>query len=501
MRTLRSQTHWVLALICGFGMVAIAVSTAEKTTATLPPPVAARDMHDLSTAFRNVAQTALPGVVTIRTTSRVSGRRSGSEAMPEGFEEFFKGDPRFREFFRGMPQQPQERRQEGMGSGFIVDESGIIATNNHVVADTDEIIVKLHDGREFRGTGVKADPRTDIAIFKIDTGAPLPKLRFGDSDQTQVGDWVVAVGNPFGHELTVTSGIVSAKGRGPGIAEREDFIQTDAAINPGNSGGPLLNLNGDVIGVNTAISSRSGGFDGIGFAVPSRMAWWVVKQLIEKGAVDRAYIGISIQEINNDLAQQLDLRVGEGAIVNQVMADSPGEQAKLKIGDVIQSLAGQAVTGPRSLQGIVEQLEIGKEYKVEIVRDGERQSLPIVLMKMPDDYTLARTGRIRRPDREKKEESVAVEKYGFEVKEATEEIAEQLSIEAGVGVVVSSVDANGPAARGLSVGDVILKVGRGEVNSVDDFNMALSKSDPVKGLYLLVKSGDVTRFVAIRPAT
>lgn len=493
MRTLRNQVHWMMAMVAGFGLVIAAVTSAQRPQ--LPDPVTARDTHQLSSVFREVAGKALPCVVTIETRQK---SREIAQDVPDPFEDFFGGDPRFREFFRRqMPRRSPER--QGMGSGFIVDASGIIVTNNHVVADADEITVRLHDGREFRGEEVKRDERTDIAILRINAGERLPALRFGDSDQTQVGDWVVAIGNPFGNELTVTSGIISAKGRGPGIAEREDFLQTDAAINPGNSGGPLLNLDGDVIGVNTAISSRSGGFDGIGFAVPGRMAWWVVKQLIENGEVQRAYIGISIQPIDAALAEQFNLNVGEGAIITQVLEGSPGETAKLQAGDVVLSLAGKAVNGPRSLQGIVEQLEIDRPYSIELLRDGKRTTLKIVLKPMPENYSLnSLPGVARNRERSRPDGTVTVERYGFDVRDLTPEIAEQLGVSSTEGVVVSSVDIDGPAARALRVGDIVEKVGNRRVKTVDEFTEALAESDPEKGLLLLVRSGAATRFVVIR---
>lgn len=492
MRALRTQAHWMIALIGGFCLVAGAVGVAQRPSAA--PLVSARDAHELSTVFRGVASSTLPCVVTIET--RQNARELSEDDVPEQFEELFRQNPQFRDFFRRMPRQSQP--QQGMGSGFIIDESGVIVTNNHVVADADEIIVRLHDGREFKGTDVKTDARTDLAILRIDTGEPLSTLKFGDSDGAQVGDWVIAVGNPFGHELTVTSGIISAKGRGPGIAEREDFLQTDAAINPGNSGGPLLNLHGDVIGVNTAISSRSGGFDGIGFAVPSRMAWWVINQLIEKGEVERAYIGISIQQITNDLAQRLRLQVGEGAIVTQVLPESPGDDADLKPGDVVLSLNGKQVTSPRSLQGIVERLEVGTEYSVEVLRDGKREKLPITLKAMPNDYTLARVMRRPQQRQEEDEGRVTLEDYGFEVRGITPEIAEQLELEKDNGVVVSSVAPNGKAAGKLRVGDVIEKVGNQAVGDIDSFNEALGEIDAEKGLLLLVRTGNATRFEVLR---
>lgn len=492
MRALRTQAHWMIALIGGFCLVAAAVGVAQRPS--LPAPVEARDAHQLSSVFRGVAGQTLPCVVTIET--RQNARKVTEKDIPEGLEQFFQGDPRLREFLRRMPQQTPP--QQGMGSGFIIDASGIIVTNNHVVADADDIVVRLHDGREFRGTDVKTDPRTDLAILRIDAGNQLPTLKFGNSDTAQVGDWVIAVGNPFGHELTVTSGIISAKGRGPGIAEREDFLQTDAAINPGNSGGPLLNLDGDVIGVNTAISSRSGGYDGIGFAVPSRMAWWVVNQLVDKGKVTRAFIGISIQQITNDLANQLELKVGEGAIVTQVLPDSPGAKADLVAGDVVLSLNGSKVTSPRSLQGIVEKLDVDKPYKLDILRDGERKQLPIVLQEMPNDYTLAQV--MGRPQRERREDSgrVSVEDFGFEVREITAEIAEQLDVKVGSGVVVSAVEADGKASGKLQVFDVIEKVADKAVKDTEEFNKAVSEVNPEKGLLLLVRRGEATRFEVLR---
>ncbi|NQV29218.1 MAG: Do family serine endopeptidase [Rhodopirellula sp.] len=498
MRTLRSQTHWMIALFGGFCLVAAAVTVAQRPE--LPAPVAATDAHELSTVFRGVAQKALPCVVTIETRQKARQIDVGGGDGVDPLERLFEADPRFREFFRQMPRQRQSPERSGMGSGFIVDSSGIIVTNNHVVADADEIVVRLQDGREFKGTDVRTDSRTDLAIIRIDAGEPLQALRFGDSDGIAVGDWVIAVGNPFGHELTVTSGIISAKGRGPGIAEREDFLQTDAAINPGNSGGPLLNLNGHVIGVNTAISSRSGGFDGIGFAVPGRMAWWVVQQLIAHDEVRRAFIGITIQPVTNDLASHLNLRVGEGAIVTQVFPKSPGSTAKLEPGDVVLLLDGKPVSGPRSLQGIVEQLEVDRSYTIEILRDGKRQKLPIVLKQMPDDYTLASIAGQDREEsgREPEEDAVTVDDYGFKVRELTPEIAEQLGLDSEDGVVVSSVDSDGAAARVLSVGDVILKVSNRTIGSVADFNKGLADTNAEKGLFLFIKSGKVTRFAVIR---
>lgn len=495
--------HWIIALIGGLSMVAAAVSVAQRSGPAVPPPVSAKNAHELSTVFRDVAAKALPCVVTIETNqnAQIVTRERGSDPL----EDLFRNDPRFRdspfgEMFRRMPErQLRVPPRQGMGSGFLIDSSGIIVTNNHVVEGADQITVRLQDGREFKGKDVRTDARTDVAILKIDAGEELPTLRFGDSDATQVGDWVLAVGNPFGNELTVTSGIISAKGRGPRITERENFLQTDAAVNPGNSGGPLLNLNGEVVGINTAISSRSGGFDGIAYAVPARMAWWVVNQLVEKGSVERAYIGLSIRQITSDIAQVLGVKVGEGALVKDVLEDGPAAEAGLEPGDVVLSLNDEPVTGPRSLQGIVEKLTVGRTYQIRIIRDGKRLTLPIVMKAMPKDYSLSRVESTRpRGRKPSSEETVTAEAYGFEVQELTEEIARQLGVEAGSGVLVSSVDENGIAGRSLAEGDIIERVGSVKISSLDEFNAAIQKVDPERGLLLLVRRGGATRFVPLR---
>lgn len=489
MKSLRSQWHWLVALTSGFCLVVAAVSVAERPQ--LPPLVTATDVRELSLVFREVAKKATPCVVTIETRGKVRQVADGDEGG-DPFEELFKNDPRFKDFFRrGAPRQMP--RSRGMGSGFIVDSSGLIVTNNHVVADADEITVRLHDGREFKGKDVKTDPRTDVAILKIDAGEKLPALRFGDSDQTEVGDWVIAVGNPFGQELTVTSGIISAKGRGPNITEREDFLQTDAAINPGNSGGPLLNLNGDVIGINTAISSQSGGFDGIGFAVPSKMAYWVTNQLVQNGSVRRAYIGIAIQQLDAELSKQFSLKPGDGALVTEIREGSPGEQAKLQTGDVVLSLNGQKVSSPRSLQAIVERLNVDETYPLDILRDDKRMTLKITLKAMPEDYSLA---KMTRKPRVQSDSATTVESLGFDIRDITADVAKQLGIAEESGVIVSTVEANGPASGKLAAGDIIQKVGNRPVHNRKEFEAALNeaKGDSV---LLFVKTDSATRFVVL----
>lgn len=499
MKTLRSQLPWLVAMACGFIAVAAAVTVADRPS--IAPPVTARDVSELSSVFRNIAKGTTPAVVTIVTKGKARSAMQfdddGDELDGGGLDDMLKQHPQFREFFRQMPrQQRQVPRSRGLGTGFVIDASGIIVTNNHVVADADEILVRFHDGREFKGKDVKTDPRTDVAILRIDAGEKLPTLRFGDSDAAEVGDWVVAVGSPFGQELTVTAGIISAKGRGPNITEREDFLQTDAAINPGNSGGPLLNINGDVIGINTAISSSSGGFDGIGFAVPSKMAYWVVNQLVQKGSVQRAFIGVAIQQIDSELASQFKLKPGDGAVITDVRPDSPGAAAKLQIGDVVMSLNGQKVSSPRSLQGIVEQLAVDKPYPVELLRDGKRMKVDITLKEMPKDYSLAQM-KAGRHKPKVDTSTVTIESFGFEIRDITDELAKKLEIEAGSGVLVSSVDESGPAAGRLRTGDVVEMVGNVRVKSRAEFEAALKESASGEQLRLFVRSGGAARFVVI----
>jgi serine protease Do len=486
MRALKNQVHWVIALFGGMCLVAAAATVADRPS--IDPPISVSNTQELSSAFRRVSKDSLPCVVTIKTAGPV--REIGEkdlERIPEEFRDFFKGPRRM---------QPQA----GMGSGFIIDKSGIIVTNNHVVKDAEQIVVRLHDGREFKGVDVKTDPRTDVAILRIKADEDLPALRFGDSDNAHIGDWVLAVGNPFNQELTVTSGIISAKGRGPRITEREDFIQTDAAINPGNSGGPLLNLNGDVVGINTAISSRSGGYDGIGFAVPSNMAYWVVKQLVESGEVRRAYLGVSIVEMTNSQADDLGLKVREGVIVREVIPNSPAEDAGLKFQDVIFKLNGKPVNSPRQLQGIVEQLDVGKAYPVDILRDGSRQTLSIPMRAMPRNYSL--TNRVPNvvpdspnEDKDKKDESQNTNRFGFAVEKITPEVARAVGTEKGV--VVSEVDRAGVASSRLSPGDVIQRVGSVVVNNLDEFNAAMEKAGD-STLALMILDQEKSRLVVIR---
>ncbi len=398
MKLIRKNGHWIIALLgvvslaYAAGMMhdripvpALGVTQAREALPAQAPPEAAA----LSSGFRQAAKAALPAMVSIEVRGKaahVNGRGADPGDMFEGspFGEMFKHDPRLRELFKNQQSQSQPRTH-GMGSGFIIKSSGIILTNNHVVADAEEVKVKLNDGREFIATDVKTDPRTDVAIVRIQAEGPLPTVRLGDSDAIEIGDWVLAIGSPFGLDATVTAGIISAKGRGlqDGPNHREDFLQTDAAINPGNSGGPLINLVGEVVGINTAISTRSGGNDGVGFTVPINLAKWVADQLIEKGTVSRAYLGVQIQSVDNQLSKQLKVSVGKGALVTQVVPGSPAAAAKLEAGDLILKFNGKEIHGPADLQAVVERVKTGVGYPMIIIRDAKETTVTLMPKEMP----------------------------------------------------------------------------------------------------------------------
>lgn len=493
-----SLTLWAVSSLGLLLVIAGAVTIGQDgLSPKLNSPGHAVTAQQLSSTFRDVAKATFPGVVSIETRGKVVQGRD--------MQELFEGDPRFEQFFRNSPEMErffEQRRNtprqapRGQGSGFIIDREGYIVTNNHVVDNAAEVTVRLYDGREYDAEVVGVDPRSDVAVIKID--APdLEPIPMGESDDVEVGDFVLAFGNPFGLEMTMTQGIISAKGRGPGINEREDYLQTDAAINPGNSGGPLVSLNGEVIGINTAISSRSGGYDGVGFAIPIQMARWAVDQIIETGRVQRAYIGVVIQPITNDLAGQLGVDINTGAIVTQVMPESPADEAGLEPGDVIRELDGKSVRGTRELQGIVERLEIEKSYPLLIQRDGKKKRLTIAMAEMPDNLTASRSEEAAP---EEDSEAVTENQLGVQVQNLDEDLAEQLGYSKDVkGVVVTSVEAGSVGqANGLQEGEVIEKVGQTRVNNVAQFKQAMEDADLDKGVLMLVRRGTLTRFIVVK---
>lgn len=493
---------------------AASVSGTSGTTSARQPRLEAVEhgtnfAESLSAAFHNASEKVLPSVATITNTPAREGRTKDLQSAPnegneeldplEGtpFGEFFRGNPELRHFFRGIPQMPSVPRREirGMGSGVIIDPSGIVLTNNHVVDGGGKVTVRLADGREFPAKEVKTDPRTDLAVVRIEGTGPFPAAKLGDSDAVTVGDWVLALGQPFGLEGTVTAGIISAKGRGLGIAPRENFLQTDAAINPGNSGGPLVNLRGEVIGVNTAISTQNGGYQGVGFAIPVNLAKWVSQQLVEKGKVRRAYLGIVIQPVTQQLAEQFSVKVREGALVTEVPDNTPAGKAGIKAGDIIVEFAGKKVNSPQDLQAVVEESKIGSSQPLVVVRDGKRLTLSAIPDEQPADYGLARGGKGSFGGAERSR----FDKLGIQAKTLTAQRAKELGVKAEHGVEITEVRPGSLADEvGLERGMVIVEANRKPVRSTDDLRNAVEKQSLEKGLLLLVQSERGSRFVVIR---
>jgi serine protease Do len=403
-----------------------------------------------------------------------------------------------RRFFRDMPGMPRgPRAVAGAGSGVIIDPAGVILTANHVVDGAGKVLVRLKDGREFDAADIKRDPKSDLAIIRIKGAENLKAAKLGDSDKMEVGDWVLALGDMFQLEGTVTAGIISAKGRPlPRSSTRTDFLQTDAAINPGSSGGPLINLDGEVIGINDAIHTRTGANDGVGFAIPSNLAKWVANQLTTTGAVKRAYLGIGIQTLTHQLAEQFGLKVREGVLVGDVQPRSPAAEAGIKVGDVILKLNGKPVGDMQQLVNMVDRSPVNGKVSVEILRDGKRMEIPVTLHEQPSDYGLQAR---RFGGRGNKPEPAKVDKLGIQVDTLTNEVAEQLGLKAGEGVVITGVASGSLADRaGLAPGTVITQVNHKQVKSVSDYQKALDSRPLSQGALLWVRTAEGARFIAIR---
>jgi serine protease Do len=498
MRALKQNRWGLFSLAACVLLVGAAVAVSQQQGISQP---GIQHAEALSMTFRDVAREVLPAVVSIETRAKAvqisnNGQGPRSPMEDEFFKRFF-GDnlpPQLEENFR-QRQMPQRR---GSGSGFIVGDDGVILTNAHVVAGADQVTVTLYDGRELEATEWHADPRSDVAIVRVDAGEKLPTVPFGDASEIEIGDWVLALGNPFDIGTTVTQGIISAKGRSTGINEVESYLQTDAAINPGNSGGPLVNLRGEVVGINTAISTRSGGFDGVGFAIPVNTARWVAEQLIATGSVKRAYLGVTLQPMSADLRRQFGADVNEGALVASVFEGSPAANANVDTGDVIVEFAGQKVTNSSQLQGIVERLQIDKTYPMTVLRDGERVRLEVTLKQMPGDFTPALKRAAQQPASPSTQQQY--DELGLEVLSLDSEAAAQLSLAEGTeGVLVGSVEPGSPASSaGLRRGDVIHKVGSTKVTSPDEFAEAVKELSLESGVALLVSQDGNNRFVVLK---
>jgi len=393
-----------------------------------------------------------------------------------------------------------------MGAGVIIDKSGIVLTNNHVVQGADEVIVHLPDGREYKAEDIKTDEQTDLAVLRIKASGDLPAAKLGDSDTMEIGDWVIAVGNPFELEQTVSAGIISGKGRELGSIRRAKFLQTDAAINPGNSGGPLVSLDGGVIATNTATATNNGSFPGIAFAIPSNMAKWVTNQLIKKGSVERAYLGVSIRELSGELAKKFGAKAGEGVLVGEVMPGTPADKAGFKDGDVVLQLGDQKVHNPRELQEIVERLPVDSKQTVEVLRDGKRQNLTVVLKPLPRSFGLADRGQKEDEDESEPAAGFSSEKLGLSVSDLGRDEADKLGYKGRQGVIVTKVDPDGLAAeQGLREGMLITKIGKDasslhDVKSADDFEAAMKKLSLKEGVLLQVRTRQGSSFVVLQQA-
>ena len=426
-----------------------------------------------------------PSVVNISTTSvsKSGGRSYGSPFGERGDEPF---DDFFEKFFGDSPER--EFKRKGLGSGFIFSEDGYIITNNHVVERATDIKVILQNGDTYPAKIIGTDPKSDLALLKIQPKTKLPAVKFGNSDRLEIGDWVLAIGNPFGLGHTVTSGIISAKGRSLGLGSYDDFVQTDAAINPGNSGGPLFNFQGEVIGVNTAIIA---GGQGIGFAIPVNMAKNVVSQLRSGGKVVRGWIGVYVQKVTPEIAESLKLGDDDGALVADVADGGPAKKAGIKRGDIIIELNGDKIDQMPNLPKLVASYSPGTKTKLKVIRDGQEKVLNIKIGELPEQGNQAST---------KKTENDIENNLGLVVQEITPQVKSKLGIEYSNGVVISDVRANGIGSEGgLLRGDVILEINKKQIANLDDYRKAVDSIKENQNLLFLVKRGPNTIYVALKP--
>ncbi len=453
-------------------------------------------LRNTGEAFADIAAKVSPAVVFVSVkqeyTQRVPDMFFGDPFEQFQDDEFFQRffGQQFRQRHQQQQQQPRERKQvrKGQGSGFIITADGYILTNNHVVRDANEIIVKLSDNKEFPAKVIGTDPDTDVAVIKIDA-KNLPTAELGDSDQLKVGQWVLAIGNPFGLSHTVTAGIVSAKGRSKiGLAEYEDFIQTDAAINFGNSGGPLINIDGKVIGINSAIYSQSGGYSGIGFAIPINMAKYVYDQLVSGGKVTRGYIGVYGEDVTPEMAELLGAKGIKGIIVHKIAKDSPAEKAGLQKGDIVIKKDSKAIESWDNFRNDVAKIPPGKKITLTVMRDGKEKDFEIELA--------TRESKVASADEQEK----SAHKLGITVQNLTPELAQQFGYkDEQSGVIVTEVESGSPAeTANIAVGTLIMEVNRQKVKDADNFWELVNKT---KGsLLLYMRQGEYSKYVVIKLA-
>ncbi len=478
-------------------VTALGVASSLISVGSVQPTMAAQGPESVA----DLAETLLDAVVNISTSQRVSGNNNNSNRtprprIPEGspFQDFF--DEFFGERDGGQQQQPRSRRVNSLGSGFVIDKDGLIVTNNHVIAEADDIEVNFADGSKLTAEVVGADPKTDIAVLRVKPETPLTAVSLGASDKMRIGDWVMAIGNPFGLGGTVTTGIISARGRDINSGPYDNFIQTDASINRGNSGGPLFNQDGDVIGVNTAIISPSGGSIGIGFSVPSNLVKTVVAQLVEFGETRRGWLGVRIQPVTEDIAESLDMKEAVGALVAGVIKGGPVDNGSILPGDVIISFDGQDVEEMRDLPRIVAESPVGKEVEVKLIRKGKEQTVAVTLGRLEDGEQLIAQ------DQTKQDEPETVSVLGMELATLDDVLREKFEISEDVnGVVIVKVDEESAAAeKRIGVGQVIVEIAQETVSTPQEVEDRIKelKDDGRRNALLMIanKTGEL-RFITV----
>ncbi|HUN53703.1 MAG TPA: DegQ family serine endoprotease [Smithella sp.] len=461
------------------------ISLVEVLRSSLIPsgapeiPAASAIEATIPASFSDLAERVKPAVVNISTTKTFKGRGLGNHFGRSPFNDYF-GDDFFNRFFGDMPQR--DFKQRSLGSGFIISNDGYIFTNNHVVENTDKILVKISDGKEYEAKIIGADPKTDIALIKIKPENGLPTVALGDSDVVRVGEWVIAIGNPFGLEQTVTAGIVSAKGRVIGAGAYDNFIQTDASINPGNSGGPLFNMQGKVIAINTAIVAQG---QGIGFAIPINMAKSILEDLKTKGKVTRGWLGISIQDISEDIAKNMNYKGKNGVLVSDVFKGDPADKAGINVGDIITEINGKSIKDTHDLLLTTASLHVGEKATIKALRDGKEISFQVIVTERKD-----------------KPETALAKKsggyFGINAQEINKGLAKQLGLPNNTGVIVTDVEEGSPADDvGIQQNDVIVQVNKIKIASLKQFSTEMSKAAEKKSVILLIKRGNSNFFVGL----
>jgi len=479
-------TSLVVAALIGVALGAFGIGRAEQRRAhqlaAVEAPILPVQMPLTTGTFSKVAEAIKPAVINVTTVGKSSGGGPGSGSGRTPFEEFF-GEEFFRRFFGDLPERMPQR---SLGSGVIVDATGIALTNAHVVENATNIEIVTLDGSKHKAKLVGLDKKTDLAVLKLDDGkGTFPHARLGDSDKMSVGDWVIAVGSPFGLQATVTAGIISAKARQIGQGPFDDFLQTDAAINPGNSGGPLVNMQGEVIGINTAIVA---GGSGIGFAIPSNMARKIYTELQAKGRVTRGWLGVSIQPLTPELAKSFGAKDGKGVLLSEVMSDSPAAKAGMQSGDILLEFQGKKMEAPADLQRAVGFASPGTSAKVKVWRDQGEKTLEVKIGEAPDDQREARGPGPR---------GGGTSALGLEVRPITPEVARQLNLRVTEGVIVARVEDGSPAEEaGIQRGDVIREINRQKVKSMADFEKATKDTKEGDRLTVLLQRGVMSLYVA-----